>query len=72
MFDGAYHGSATLFLPGSPDVARVPWNDLAAVSALLGRPGHDIAAVFAEPFLGAGGVRPAEPGFLAAVAGAGR
>ena len=30
---------------------------------------HDIAAVFAEPFLGAGGVRPAEPGFLAAVAG---
>jgi glutamate-1-semialdehyde 2,1-aminomutase len=46
MFDGAYHGSATLFLPGSPDVA----------------------AVFAEPFLGAGGVRPTAPGFLAAVA----
>jgi glutamate-1-semialdehyde 2,1-aminomutase len=68
MFDGAYHGSATLFLPGSPDVVRVPWNDLAAVAALLGSD-HDIAAVFAEPFLGAGGVRPAEPGFLAAVAG---
>ena len=68
MFDGAYHGSATLFLPGSPDVVRVPWNDLDAVAALLGRPGHDIAAVFAEPFLGAGGVRPAAPGFLAAVA----
>ncbi|HEY3879267.1 MAG TPA: aminotransferase class III-fold pyridoxal phosphate-dependent enzyme [Trebonia sp.] len=68
MFDGAYHGSATLFLPGSPDVVRAPWNDLAAVTALLG-PDHDIAAVFAEPFLGAGGVRPAEPGFLAAVAG---
>jgi glutamate-1-semialdehyde 2,1-aminomutase len=49
-------------------VARVPWNDLAAVTALLGSD-HDIAAVFAEPFLGAGGVRPAEPGFLAAVAG---
>ncbi len=69
VFAGAYHGSATLFLPGSPDVARVPWNDLAAVTALLSEPGHDIAAVFAEPFLGAGGVRPAEPGFLAAVAG---
>jgi len=69
LFDGAYHGSASLFLPGSPDVARVPWNDLAAVSALFGRVDHDIAAVFAEPFLGAGGVRPAEPGFLAAVAG---
>ena len=68
MFDGAYHGSATLFLPGSPDVVRVPWNDLDAVAALLGQAGHDIAAVFAEPFLGAGGVRPAAPGFLAAVA----
>ena len=43
-----------------------------AVTALLGRPGHDIAAVFAEPFLGAGGVRPAAPGFLAAVAGLAR
>jgi glutamate-1-semialdehyde 2,1-aminomutase len=49
-------------------VVRVPWNDLDAVAALLGRLGHDIAAVFAEPFLGAGGVRPAAPGFLAAVA----
>ena len=38
MFDGAYHGSATLFLPGSPDVVRAPWNDLDAVAALLGRP----------------------------------
>ena len=46
----------------------MPWNDLDAVAALLGRPGHDIAAVFAEPFLGAGGVRPAAPGFLADVA----
>jgi glutamate-1-semialdehyde 2,1-aminomutase len=49
-------------------VVRVPWNDLDAVTALLGRAGHDVAAVFAEPFLGAGGVRPAAPGFLAAVA----
>ena len=48
------------------------WNDLDAVTALLGRPDHDIAAVFAEPFLGAGGVRPAAPGFLAAVAGLAR
>jgi len=72
MFDGAYHGSATLFLPGSPDVVRVPWNDPDAVAVRFGRPGHDIAAVFAEPFLGAGGVRPAAPGFLAAVAGLAR
>ena len=68
MFDGAYHGSAALFLPGAPDVVRVPWNDPDAVAARLASPGSDIAAVFAEPFLGAGGVRPAEPGFLAAVA----
>ena len=50
----------------------MPWNDLDAVAALLGRPGHDIAAVFAEPFLGAGGVRPAAPGFLDGVAGLAR
>lgn len=68
LFDGAYHGSAALFLPGSPDVVRAPWNDADAVAALLAEPGHEIAAVFAEPFLGAGGVRPAAPGFLAAVA----
>ena len=68
MFDGAYHGSATLLVPGSPNVVRARWNDLDAVAALFGQPGHGIAAVFAEPFLGAGGVRPAAPGFLAAVA----
>ena len=72
LFDGAYHGSAALFLPGSPSVLRAPWNDLDAVAALLATRGHEIAAVFAEPFLGAGGVRPAAPGFLAAVAGLAR
>ena len=67
VFDGAYHGSATLFLAGTgrgPGAVERP----AAVAALLGRPDHDVAAVFAQPFLGAGGVRPAAPGFLAAVA----
>jgi glutamate-1-semialdehyde 2,1-aminomutase len=68
LFDGAYHGSAAALAPGSPDVVTAPWNDLDAVAALLDRPGHDIAAVFAEPFLGAGGVRPSAPGFLAALA----
>jgi glutamate-1-semialdehyde 2,1-aminomutase len=68
LFEGAYHGSAALFLPGAPDVIRAPWNDLDAVAALLTEPGHEIAAIFAEPFLGAGGVRPAAPGFLAGVA----
>jgi len=72
LFDGAYHGSAALFLPGSPSVLRAPWNDLDAAAALLATHGHEIAAVFAEPFLGAGGVRPAAPGFLAEVAGLAR
>jgi glutamate-1-semialdehyde 2,1-aminomutase len=66
LFEGAYHGSAAAFMPDSPGVVTAPWNDLDAVSARLREGG--IAAVFAEPFLGAGGVRPAAPGFLAAVA----
>jgi glutamate-1-semialdehyde aminotransferase len=48
LFDGAYHGSASLFLPGSPDVVRAPWNDLAAVTKLLGPADHGIAAVSAD------------------------
>jgi len=81
LFEGAYHGSAEPFLPGSPDVVRVPWNDTDAVAAALRGDGQNsdgqnsdgqIGAVFAEPFLGAGGVHPAAPGFLAAVAGLAR
>lgn len=66
LFEGAYHGSAEPFLPGSPGVVRVPWNDADAVAAALagdfqGGDGQ-IGAVFAEPFLGAGGVRRPRPG----------
>ncbi|MEU4227006.1 aminotransferase class III-fold pyridoxal phosphate-dependent enzyme [Nonomuraea sp. NPDC026600] len=64
MFDGAYHGSMPPLLPGEPDVVVVPYNDLQAVGEALT---DDVAAVFAEPFLGAGGVVPAAPGFLAGV-----
>jgi glutamate-1-semialdehyde 2,1-aminomutase len=65
LFDGAYHGSAPPLLADDLDVVTVPYNDLdAALKALTA----DIAAVFAEPFLGAGGVIPAEPDFLRAVA----
>jgi glutamate-1-semialdehyde 2,1-aminomutase len=71
LFDGAYHGSATALMPGSADVVVAPWNDLAAVERLL-TTGEPLAAVLAEPFLGAGGVRPAAPGFLAAVEAAAR
>ena len=67
LFDGAYHGSATALMPNSPDVVVAPWNDLAAAERLLAGD-EPVAAVLAEPFLGAGGVRPATPGFLAGVA----
>ncbi|WP_113699132.1 aspartate aminotransferase family protein [Nonomuraea lactucae] len=61
MFDGGYHGSAPPLLAKDPAVIAVPYNDIDAVQvALTG----EVAAVFAEPFLGAGGVVPAAPGFL--------
>jgi glutamate-1-semialdehyde 2,1-aminomutase len=61
LFDGAYHGTAPDFVDPGPDCRRVPYNDLEAL-----RPAVDdsVAAVFAEPFLGSGGVIPAEPSFL--------
>jgi glutamate-1-semialdehyde 2,1-aminomutase len=62
MFDGAYHGSATLFLPGSPDVVRVPWNDADAVAALLARPGHDIARCSPNPSSAPAGCARPRPG----------
>jgi glutamate-1-semialdehyde 2,1-aminomutase len=71
LFEGAYHGSAAELMPGAADVVVTPWNDLTAVERLLAA-GQPPAAVLAEPFLGAGGVRPAEQGFLAGVEAAAR
>ena len=64
LFDGGYHGSAPSLLPEDPDAVTVPYNDVAAARAAVG---DEFAAVVAEPFLGAGGVVPAAPGFLAAL-----
>ena len=61
MFEGGYHGMGSEFTDPQPDVVRVPYNDLTAVSEVLDQ---TMAAVFAESFLGNGGVVPAEPGFL--------
>jgi glutamate-1-semialdehyde 2,1-aminomutase len=66
-FDGGYHGTAPPFAGADPDARRVPYNDLDAVRDALD---ETIAAVFAEPFLGSGGVVPAEAGFLDGVAAA--
>ncbi|MEE1801065.1 aminotransferase class III-fold pyridoxal phosphate-dependent enzyme [Streptomyces sp. JV176] len=65
LFNGAYHGSAPPLLADGPEVVTVPYNDIDAVRDALT---EDIAAVFTEPFLGAGGVIPGRPEFLRATA----
>lgn len=66
LFEDGYHGTAIPFADGGdPAVRRVPYNDLDRLEATLD---GDVAALFAEPFLGSGGVIPAAKGFLAAAA----
>ena len=47
------------FGPLLPDVASVPWDDLAALDHVLDSRGDQLAAVIAEPVIGAGGVAAA-------------
>ena len=61
VFDGGYHGGLPLLTAEDPSVITVPYNDLEALERALD---PDVAAVFAEPFLGAGGVVPSAEGFL--------
>jgi glutamate-1-semialdehyde 2,1-aminomutase len=63
-FIGAYHGTAPDFADESPTTIRLPYNDGEAIRTALD---DSVAAVFVEPFLGSGGVIPAEPEFLRAV-----
>lgn len=51
------------FSPLVPGVEHVPYGD---VGALAGAVTEDVSAVFLEPVLGEGGVRPAPDGYLAA------
>lgn len=78
--DRAYHGmhTAGTSLSGIPanaagygelieDVAQVPWDDADALRETIDRIGADrVAAFFCEPVIGAGGVFPPPPGYLAA------
>jgi glutamate-1-semialdehyde 2,1-aminomutase len=65
-------GVATLGIPGSPgvpagavrDTLVLPYNDLAAVTALFDHEGEQIAAVIVEPVAGNMGCVPPQPGFL--------
>jgi len=56
--------NAQPFGPGVGDVVQVPKDDLDAVRAVFeDHPGR-VAAVFAEPVIGAGGLWPPAPGYL--------
>ena len=46
------------------DVDAIEHDTLAGAESLFAERGHQIAAVIAEPVIGAGGVRPPEPGYL--------
>ena len=77
----AYHGmhTAGTSLAGIPanagghgelieDVVEVPWDDATALrTAIEGAGDGRVAAFFCEPVIGAGGVFPPPPGYLAAV-----
>lgn len=64
VFTDSYHSALPLLIPGEADVRVATYNDPDSLNAILD---DDVAAVFAEPFLGAGGVIPAAPGFLRTV-----
>lgn len=53
VLEGSYHGAVPPFTSDEPEVRTLPFGQLDAVDALID---DDVAAVFAEPFLGAGGV----------------
>ncbi len=55
------------FGPGIGDVVQVPRDDLDAVRAVMVENPGRVAAVFAEPVIGAGGVWPPSAGYLPAL-----
>jgi adenosylmethionine-8-amino-7-oxononanoate aminotransferase len=53
------------FGPMLGDVVQVPRDDLDALDAVLAEHGDRLAAIISEPVVGAGGVFPPSPGYLA-------
>lgn len=70
-----YGGMAVTGLPANqagfgamlPDVVQTPKDDLEAVAAVFAQRPGEVAAVIAEPVIGAGGVHPPAPGYLGAL-----
>lgn len=60
-------GNREGFGPLVPDVARVPYDDVDALDALDAVTEGRVAAVIAEPVVGAGGVYPPPDGYFAAL-----
>ena len=65
MFEGGYHGSLPEFIDRSIYTLSVPYNDIDRACAAID---PSVAAVFAEPFLGSGGVIPGDRDFLHTIA----
>ena len=55
------------FGPFVDEVVQVPADDVEALATLMSQRGNEIAAVIAEPVQGAGGIYPADDGYLAAL-----
>jgi adenosylmethionine-8-amino-7-oxononanoate aminotransferase len=55
------------FGPLVPDMEQVPYDDVDALDALLADRGDTLAAIIAEPVVGAGGVYPPPEDYLAAL-----
>jgi glutamate-1-semialdehyde 2,1-aminomutase len=76
-FDHSYHGThdtVQAWTAGVPDevsrlVVELPWDDADGVERILGPIERDVAAILIEPVQGAGGVRAADPAFLARLRG---
>ena len=72
-FERFYHGTHDIAVAGSPGVPKaidglmltLPWGDADGVEQALRGHEDDLAAIIIEPVQGAGGIRAAEPEFLA-------
>jgi adenosylmethionine-8-amino-7-oxononanoate aminotransferase len=52
------------FGPYVDEVVQVPADDIEALATLMAQRGNEVAAIIAEPVQGAGGIFPAEDGYL--------